>query len=72
MASTSRTPTGRSASCSGVRTPKIETSGPNGMMAKLMNAGISAIAGASQNSSVSTPRGTMSSFSGSLSPSMSD
>ena len=35
-----------------------------------MNAGISAIAGASQNSSVSTPRGTMSSLSGSLSPSI--
>ena len=72
MASTSSTATGRSASCSGVRTPKIETSGPNGMIAKLTNAGITAIAGASQKSSLSTRRGTMSSLSASLMPSISD
>ena len=42
------------------------------MIAKLMNAGITAIAGASQNSSLSTLVGTMSSFSGSLTPSISD
>jgi hypothetical protein len=42
------------------------------MIAKLTNTGITAIAGASQNSSLSTRRGTMSSFSGSLSPSISD
>ena len=59
-------------SWSGVRTPKIDTSGPNGMIEKLMNAGISAIAGAIENSSLSTCRGTMSSLSGSLIPSMSD
>ena len=39
MARTSRTATGRSVSWSGVRTPKIETSGPHGMMAKLTRAG---------------------------------
>ena len=37
-----------------------------------MKAGIVAIAGARTNSSLSTPRGTMSSFSGSLMPSISD
>ena len=42
------------------------------MIAKLTNAGTSAIAGASQNSSLSTCRGTMSSLSGSLIPSISD
>ena len=55
-----------------MRTPKIDTSGPNGMIAKLMNAGITDSAGASQNSTLSTFRGTMSSFSGSLRPSISD
>ena len=42
------------------------------MIAKLMKAGITAIAGASQNSSLSTLVGMMSSFSGSLMPSISD
>ena len=72
MASTSSTATGRSVSWSGVCTPKMDTSGPNGMIAKLMNAGITAMAGASQNSSLSTCRGTMSSLSASLIPSISD
>ena len=72
MASTSSTATGRSVSWSGVCTPKMDTSGPNGMIAKLMNAGMTAMAGASQNSSLSTCRGTMSSLSASLIPSISD
>ena len=39
-ASTKSTATGRSASCSVVLWPKIETSGPNGITAKARNAGI--------------------------------
>ena len=42
------------------------------MIAKLMNAGISAIAGAMTNRTLSTPRGMMSSLSGSLRPSIRD
>ena len=72
MASTSSTATGMSVSCSGVWWWKIDTTGPTGMIAKLMKAGIVAIAGASTNSSLSTPRGMMSSFSGSFRPSISD
>ena len=56
-------------SCSGVCTPKIETSGPTGMIAKLISAGVAARIGARENRSLSTCRGTMSSFSGSLSAS---
>ena len=63
MASTSSTATGRSVSCSGVSVPKIETIGPNGMIAKLMKAGVTAMSGARINTSLCTPSGTMSSFS---------
>src|SRR6266498_3385159 len=72
MASTSSTATGRSVSCSGVRWPKIETSGPNGMIAKLMKAGVTANTGARMKTSLSTPIGTTSSFSPSLIPSATD
>jgi hypothetical protein len=34
------TATGRSVSCNGVRWPKTDTSGPNGMNANAVNAGI--------------------------------
>ena len=47
-------------------TPKIETSGPTGMIAKLISAVVAARIGASVKTSLSTCRGTMSSFSGSL------
>ena len=72
MASTSSTATGRSVNCSGVNTPKIETSGPTGMIAKLMNAGVTAMSGARMNTILSTPSGMMSSFSPSLIPSAID
>ena len=69
IASTSSTPTGRSATCSGVRWWKIETTGPHGMTAKLTNAGATTSSGATTKTSLSTVVGTMSSFSGSFSAS---
>ena len=69
MASTSSTATGRSATCSGVRWWKIETTGPTGMIAKATKAGAADSTGATTKISLSTVRGMMSSFSGSLSAS---
>ena len=69
MASTRSTATGMSATCSGVRWWKIDTTGPHGMIAKPTNAGAAATIGATKNTSLSTPVGTMSSLSGSLSAS---
>lgn len=40
------TATGRSVSCSGVRWPNTETTGPSGMTANAMNAGTVAMIGA--------------------------
>ena len=48
IASTYSTDTGKSVSCSGVSTPKIETVGPNGITAKAMNAVVAEITGAIQ------------------------
>ena len=46
QASTMSTPTGRSVSCSGVRCPKIDTIGPNGITLKARNAGTAESTGA--------------------------
>ncbi len=46
MARMNSTATGRSVSCSGVWTPKIETSGPIGITPKARNAGAVAMIGA--------------------------
>ncbi len=40
------TATGRSVSCSGVVTPKTDTSGPKGITANAMNAGTTEMTGA--------------------------
>ena len=42
------TATGRSVSCNGVRWPNTDTSGPNGMNAKAVNAGIAEMHGAAK------------------------
>jgi len=69
MASTSSTATGRSATCSGVRWWKIETTGPTGMMEKATKAGAADSIGATTKISLSAVVGMMSSLSGSLSAS---
>jgi hypothetical protein len=48
QAKTTRTPTGRSVSCSGVLWPNIDTVGPNGITEKATNAGTAETTGASQ------------------------
>src|SRR5699024_6755642 len=63
------TPTCRSVSCSGVWCPSTETSGPNGITANAMNAGITAITGASMKTGLSTPEGMNPSLSAIFTPS---
>jgi hypothetical protein len=46
QASTTRTDTGTSVSCNGVRCPKIDTIGPNGMTENAVKAHVAEITGA--------------------------
>ncbi len=61
-----------SVSCSGVVSPKIETSGPSGITENVKNAGTTAMIGAMTNTSLSAALGVTSSLSASLMPSASD
>ena len=71
IAITKITATGMSVSCSGVvmSLKGTFTSGPNGITAKVTNAGITAITGAITKTSLSAALGMMSSFSASFTPS---
>ena len=66
---TNSTATGMSVSCSGVRSPKKFTSGPNGMTLKVTKAGITAMIGAITKTSLSAAFGIRSSLNISLAPS---
>ncbi len=74
IASTKRTATGMSVSCSGVlmSVNGTSTTGPNGITEKVTNAGIVAMTGASRKTTLSAALGMMSSFSASFTPSASD
>ena len=65
-------PTGRSVSCSAVRSPKIETSGPIGITDQATKAGITESTGAMKKTALSARTGRMSSLNASFSPSASD
>src|SRR5262249_880763 len=71
-ASTSRTATGMSVSCSGVRWPKTDTFGPNGMTENAVNAQTAEMTGAKKYTTLSASFGMMSSLNASFSPSASD
>src|SRR3954469_19351533 len=72
QAKITRTPTGRSVSCSMVRWPKIETSGPNGITEKARKAGTVETTGAIQYTGLSASVGMISSLKASFTPSASD
>ena len=72
IAITNSTATGMSVSCSGVSTPNMLTSGPNGITAKVTNAGTVAMIGARRKTTLSAAVGMRSSLSASFTPSASD
>ncbi len=60
---------GASMSCSGVRWPRIDTSGPSGMTENARNAGMVAMTGARKYTGLSASAGMMSSLNASFRPS---